>query len=91
VALSITTIRIMEPNGDIELVTVGKNESRRKSQRKREDRRLLATHGAIKVISVLEPLPGDVGLTRVVSIIVQLSPLAPHSPVCRNLWTLVRE
>lgn len=36
------------------------------------------TYGGIKVMSVLEPDPGLVGLIRVVSIIVQPSPFAPH-------------
>jgi len=34
-------------------------------------------------ISVLEPLPGDVGFTKVVSMRVQLSPLRPQPPVCK--------
>jgi len=39
--------------------------------------------GGISEISVLEPLPGDVGFTRVVSMSVQPSPLRPQEPVCK--------
>ena len=38
------------------------------------------TYGVIKEISVLDPLPGVVGLLSVVSISVQPSPLSPHDP-----------
>ena len=38
------------------------------------------THGAINDISVLDPLPGVVGLTKVVSIRVHFSPLSPQPP-----------
>ena len=38
------------------------------------------TYGGIKLMSVLDPLPGVVGLASVISITVQPSPLSPHSP-----------
>lgn len=38
------------------------------------------TYGGMREISVLEPLPGDVGLTKVVSMRVQPSPLKPQPP-----------
>jgi len=38
------------------------------------------TYGEIKEISALEPLPGDVGFTRVNSTRVQPSPLKPQPP-----------
>jgi hypothetical protein len=41
-----------------------------------------SAYGGTKEISVLEPLPGPVGLTKVVSITVHLSPLDPQEPVC---------
>jgi len=41
------------------------------------------THGGMRVMSVLEPDPGLVGLTKVVSIIVQPSPLKPQLPTWR--------
>ncbi len=39
------------------------------------------TYGGIKDISVLEPLPAVLGLTKVVSMSVQLSPLNPQEPI----------
>lgn len=39
------------------------------------------TYGGIREISVLEPLPGEVGFLRVVSMSVQPSPLSPQFPV----------
>jgi hypothetical protein len=44
---------------------------------------LSKTHGGIKLRSVLEPEPGDVGLTRVVSTMIQFSPFRPQFPVCK--------
>lgn len=38
------------------------------------------TYGAMRLMSVDEPLPGAVGLTRVISMSVQPSPLKPHEP-----------
>lgn len=50
----------------------------------------IETHGEIKEISVLEPLPGEVGLTSVVSMSVHPSPLKPQLPVCRYAMAPVR-
>lgn len=41
-----------------------------------------SAYGGIKEMSVFEPVPGDVGLAKVVSISVQPSPLDPQEPVC---------
>ena len=38
------------------------------------------THGGINDMSVLDPLPGDVGFIKVVSMRVQPSPLNPQLP-----------
>ena len=39
-------------------------------------------------MSVLDPLPGEVGLTNVVSMRVHPSPLNPQLPVCKYLCSL---
>jgi len=39
--------------------------------------------GGINEMSVLDPLPGGVGFTNVVSTRVQPSPLRPQEPVCK--------
>ena len=36
-------------------------------------------------MSVLEPLPGVVGLTKVVSMSVQPSPLSPQEPISKRV------
>ena len=42
-----------------------------------------SAYGGTKEISVTEPLPGwPVGLTKVVSMTTQFSPLDPQGPVC---------
>jgi hypothetical protein len=41
------------------------------------------TYSGIKEMSALEPLPGLVGLTSVISTRVQWSPLKPQPPVCK--------
>jgi len=46
--------------------------------------------GGINDISVLDPLPGLVGLIKVVSMRVQLSPLNPQPPVCKYAMAAVR-
>ena len=40
-----------------------------------------STHGGMRLMSVPEPEPGEVGFLNVVSTRVQFSPLNPHSPV----------
>ena len=41
----------------------------------------MCTYGGMREMSVLDPLPAVVGLTRVVSIVVHPSPLNSHAPV----------
>jgi hypothetical protein len=49
------------------------------------------THGGIKVMSVLDPHPAQVGLTRVVSTIVHPSPLKPHLPIINEEFQYIDE
>ena len=50
----------------------------------------MCTYGGMREMSVLDPLPAVVGLTRVVSIVVHPSPLNSHAPVeeSKNKTTL---
>ena len=60
---------------------MAKNKIKQHSQGVRDRGKGYVTYGGIKDISVLDPLPGEVGLTRVVSISVQPSPLNPQLPI----------
>ena len=46
-------------------------------------------YGGMREISVLEPLPGLVGFTRVVSKRVQPSPLKPHPPSDKFIYQML--
>lgn len=72
---TIAAIVIFETGGDGESVSRGEN-----SFNSHINRGVQKTHGEIRLISVLEPQPEQVGFVRVVSTIVQLSPLKPQFP-----------
>lgn len=47
------------------------------------------TYGAINEISLLEPHPAQVGLTRVISTVEQCSPLSRQSPKKEKEWSVL--
>lgn len=61
---------------------VTENEWLKRERHERSDTtRTVTAYGGIREISVLEPDPGEVGLRRVVSTMVQCSPLNKQAPI----------
>ena len=77
-AVTIATVGILETGSNGEGMARRKTHSTLCVDRGEVSRS--STHGGMRVMSVLEPQPGQCGFPKVVSTIVQCSPLKPHFP-----------
>lgn len=86
VTLAVATIFVAESSGDGESMAA-KGIAKHPRQRSKVD--WTEAHGGIRVRSVLDPQPGHVGFFKVVSTVVQCSPLRLHCPVIKEMLGII--